>query len=270
MSISNPGLCLCGCGQKTRIALATNNARGWVKGHPVRFISGHNATRINDGISNQERRQRRLQAEGRCILCGQEKDTQVVLCESCRVKDRAKRRLPRRKCLLCDELVSGKSHKYCQRHRTLVCTECGTQFLLGKRTLKKSGTFCSIRCYGRAQRKMIGEKAKNWRGGKTGEAHCIRTRLDYIEWRDSVFQRDNYTCQKCGKHGGDLHAHHIKSFADYPELRTEIWNGMTLCIPCHKRVHRRKTNGAKNVVASQQIKQYRLRFLRSRHANTAS
>jgi len=37
------GFCLCGCGQKTRIAKVTRNDRGDIKGFPVRYLPSHNA-----------------------------------------------------------------------------------------------------------------------------------------------------------------------------------------------------------------------------------
>jgi hypothetical protein len=65
--------------------------------------------------------------------------------------------------------------------------------------------------------------------------HHVHDRI-YLEWRNGVFERDNYTCQACGQIGGDLQAHHIRSWAEYPDLRYVIDNGLTLCIPCHKNI----------------------------------
>lgn len=39
------GLCGCGCGQKAPIAKETNRKRGYIKGHPQKYIYGHSATR---------------------------------------------------------------------------------------------------------------------------------------------------------------------------------------------------------------------------------
>jgi uncharacterized protein YjcR len=39
--VHGPGLCKCGCGQRTSIAKMTNSAKGHVKGQPTRFIKGH-------------------------------------------------------------------------------------------------------------------------------------------------------------------------------------------------------------------------------------
>lgn len=65
-----------------------------------------------------------------------------------------------------------------------------------------------------------------------------RESKSYREWRERVYERDNWTCQECGQYGGKLNAHHIQSYAHYPELRLNINNGITLCISCHKKKHR--------------------------------
>lgn len=66
----------------------------------------------------------------------------------------------------------------------------------------------------------------------------LRNSGRYREWRNKVFIRDDYTCQHCNQRGGELNAHHIKQFAKYVDLRFEVSNGLTLCVDCHKKVHR--------------------------------
>lgn len=53
------------------------------------------------------------------------------------------------------------------------------------------------------------------------------------EIQKRVFERDDYTCQICGQKGGNLQVDHIKSWADYPELRFDMDNCRTLCMACH-------------------------------------
>lgn len=62
---------------------------------------------------------------------------------------------------------------------------------------------------------------------------------EYKAWRKSVFERDDYTCQLCGVRGAKINAHHKKRYATHPNLRYELENGITLCVPCHKKVHGR-------------------------------
>jgi hypothetical protein len=88
--------------------------------------------------------------------------------------------------------------------------------------------------------KKIGERQRGennpyWKGGITPLQKQIRTSRTYKEWRTQVFKRDNFTCKECGVRGVELHADHIKPFALYPELRTKLSNGRTLCVPCHKK-----------------------------------
>jgi len=83
---------------------------------------------------------------------------------------------------------------------------------------------------------MKGKNHPRWKGDKciTPINMRIRKSFEYKIWRKSVFERDNYRCVLCGKIGGKLNAHHIKSFAKYSELRFDINNGITMCEKCHK------------------------------------
>ena len=73
-----------------------------------------------------------------------------------------------------------------------------------------------------------------------------RNYQDYFIWRTKVFERDDYTCQVCGQRGGELNAHHKKPYSKYPELRTELDNGITLCVKCHKAAHKSRKAVCKN------------------------
>lgn len=84
------------------------------------------------------------------------------------------------------------------------------------------------------RKKLSGENNHFWKGGVTPINQKIRTSLEYKLWRNSVYERDNYTCVWCGSKDKRLNADHIKPFAFYPELRFAIDNGRTLCIDCHK------------------------------------
>lgn len=85
---------------------------------------------------------------------------------------------------------------------------------------------------------FYGSNNPNWKGGITPEIHKARTISEYREWRTAVFERDHFACTRCGDNkGGNLHAHHIKKFADFPELRYKVSNGVTLCFDCHAKEH---------------------------------
>lgn len=78
-----------------------------------------------------------------------------------------------------------------------------------------------------------GDKHPNWRGGVYKENDDMRHSAELKVWRTKVYERDNYTCQKCGKKKMRLNAHHIKPFSTHKDLRFDIDNGVTLCEICH-------------------------------------
>lgn len=84
-----------------------------------------------------------------------------------------------------------------------------------------------------------GENHWNWKGGVSKTNHSIRNSSRMKDWRNFIFERDKYTCQKCNKVGGKLNAHHIKYFSTHPNLRFEPDNGITLCKKCHINEHKK-------------------------------
>jgi len=98
---------------------------------------------------------------------------------------------------------------------------------------------------------MYGKKGKlsnNWKGGVTPFNKLVRNTFEYKEWRESIYKRDNYTCQNknckfCNnKRGTELHPHHIKLISEFPDLIFDINNGITYCKRFHLKsgLHRKK------------------------------
>lgn len=69
--------------------------------------------------------------------------------------------------------------------------------------------------------------------GKAGFWEKVKGSKEWKTMRKTVFERDNYTCQNCGKRGGVLHPDHIKPKSLFPELMFEVKNIRTLCRNCH-------------------------------------
>lgn len=76
-----------------------------------------------------------------------------------------------------------------------------------------------------------GPKAYNWIADRSQlTARQQRNDSAYVEWRKEVRNRDRWICQIADEHcTGKVVAHHILSWSDFPELRYEINNGITLC-----------------------------------------
>jgi hypothetical protein len=60
------------------------------------------------------------------------------------------------------------------------------------------------------------------------------------QWARKVIAVAGYICQCCKVSGRtDLEAHHLWSYADNPEQRHKLSNGMCMCKPCHTDFHRK-------------------------------
>lgn len=160
------------------------------------------------------------------------------------------------------------------KKQTKICLNCGKELEKSSRTGKRTWDrmkYCSRDCYfkgykahranfkngntpwnkGKAgtyhhtekarkekSERMKGDKTHLWKGGVAEKNRKLRDGIELRLWREAVFARDNWTCQNCGVRGSTiLNAHHIKSFMEYPELRTSIENGVTLCKACHYKKH---------------------------------
>ena len=95
-----------------------------------------------------------------------------------------------------------------------------------------------------------GENSYNWGGGTYNyEREKESTLYPAKKWRRDVYKRDDYTCQCCGIRGGRLNAHHLNGYKWCVEQRTDVNNGATLCVDCHKLFH--KIYGNKHNTAEQ-------------------
>ena len=145
------------------------------------------------------------------------------------------------------------------------CLFCGKEFKEYP-SHSKGRKYCSQECYWNSIRKpkkpklsieerktiaiknlpktkgLKGSAHPSWKGGPK-RPYC-HNNWRYYEWRSRIFERDNWTCQTCGKRSkvGEpvyLEAHHIKGWSKYPKLRYELSNGITLCRECHKLIHKK-------------------------------
>jgi len=83
--------------------------------------------------------------------------------------------------------------------------------------------------------KFLGADNPNWKGGLDNR-DPERNRYPAKQWSKAVKERDGFACVECGE-TEKLHSHHIKRWMDYPELRYELDNGVTLCEACHQKAH---------------------------------
>lgn len=102
-----------------------------------------------------------------------------------------------------------------------------------KISLSKSGVPSPLR--GRVRLNFRGEKNPCWISDRSKLAkRQERNDMAYKEWRRQVWLRDNFKCKIANSDcKGKIEAHHILSWKDFPDLRYEVNNGITVCHTHH-------------------------------------
>ena len=141
-------------------------------------------------------------------------------------------------CKKCSKLISESDYHYINAEN-VYCYECAflDDLINEKQYLKSVGI-----CLSNVHATIKDGKVLVWHGKKPPWEKSdseMRNTIQYRDWRNAVFERDNYTCQSCGVRGGYLEAHHILSYKKYKEQRFNACNGMTYCKPCHRNIHKR-------------------------------
>lgn len=150
-------------------------------------------------------------------------------------------------CEICGKKFKSHNHKNANRFCGRECynifhqikdkeRECPTckKIFIAKTSEDK---YCCRECYDKNRNMPKGDKHWNWQGG-ISLLNDNRDSNEYKQWRNKVYERDNYMCVQCGSKL-KLNAHHIKSWKNYPLLRYEISNGITLCEKCHIKYHQK-------------------------------
>ena len=108
--------------------------------------------------------------------------------------------------------------------------------------------FCSKSCAGKSHKPAgfcfrSGKDHPKWTGGNSSKRGW-----EHYKWVDKVIAKYDGKCDKCGATEVELHAHHIKTYKEYPELRYDIDNGVALCAHCHWDTHSALTANKVNSV----------------------
>jgi 5-methylcytosine-specific restriction endonuclease McrA len=128
-----------------------------------------------------------------------------------------------------------------RKKETRRCQYCGGVFsALPSRVkhYKGAGTYCSRECSYAGQVKRNARKPIDDRYGRSN-------RKADKDWQAAVRNKDNLTCQRCGKHEPYIHTHHVASRKRRPDLRHDVANGKCLCGTCHQWVHANPTAAEK-------------------------
>ena len=131
------------------------------------------------------------------------------------------------------ELISPKEDYQNSASKLKYKCSCGKIFTTSPKQITKG----KCRCNECEYELKCGENNYLYDNNKSAKERD-RERGRIRKWRQEVYKRDNYTCQRCHTKGGDLNAHHINGYSWDKSNRINVDNGITLCERCHKEYHK--------------------------------
>lgn len=148
-------------------------------------------------------------------------------------------------------------HKEARQKRARPCLQCGKRFTAS--TCYQQ--FCSRTCASRNHaRRIQGEKNPRYLHGKANLPYPT----DWLQVSRRVRDRDGHTCVICSTKQGNLDVHHI----DMDKSNNAPENLISLCRPCHMRVH--KTHDLCQRIAPRLVKEATLRSTTFRSQTTTT
>lgn len=176
-----------------------------------------------------------------CSMDCKRKAKQIpLICEHCGKEFYLiKHRVSRGDGRYCSYKCSGKAR---ENKIIKICLYCKKEYETFPSREKAGRQYCSSTCYGKSQRNPL-----------RNIHQAIRRLSEYIDWHKTILQRDNFVCRACGKTKTKFNVHHINTVYNILKNNSvnnvekaikcnELWdtnNGVTLCVVCHKKIHKR-------------------------------
>lgn len=203
-------------------------------------------------------------AENTCIDCGKPISRQAKFCKSCWQKGERNSRWkggerPCEECgCLTPKLRRGKwcrscfrrwryktDEKYRENHKATVkldgkikswakgkkCADCGKPITSKATRCKSCFSKWAIEEFQGGLRK---ENNPNWKGGvKRRESQLGRSTQQYLAYRQAVLDLYENLCGACGKDGHLIVHHYHYPYAQFPDYRMDLANGVPMHWKCH-------------------------------------
>lgn len=241
--------CICDCGNKTTV-FGLNLVRGHTKScgcdkKHVDFSEKIIGSFVVKNVAGKEKRQ--IKWNCKCNVCGTYKifwscqltNSESLKCDNCDSLKRKNYRIYKTEGKLFGNLTAISYKGFAQysqkrkRHIWLCNCSCGRSVIVAETTLYKRNKQACLHCSTKK-----GSEHHSWNSDLLNGDRSSRRGSVCVNWRNEIYERDEYTCQVSGRIGGQMNAHHLYSWHSHPELRLELSNGISICKQLHDLFHK--------------------------------